>query len=69
MWLARRIETEAWATARSYPGNRRSMLRSCPRLLEVGGKLGYWSKKTAEGVAESVRQGYGLGKVRRRLLR
>ena len=39
------------------------------QFLEVGVQLGYWSKKTADGVAESVRQGYGLSKVRRRLLR
>jgi hypothetical protein len=29
-------------------------------FLEVSVRLGYWSRKTADGVAESVREGYGL---------
>lgn len=65
-WLARRIEIEAWAAARSYPGNRAQCFGRVLGFLEVGVHLGYWSKKTADGVAESVRQGYGIGRVRRR---
>ena len=69
LWLARRIETEGWVAARSYPGNRAQCLGRVLGFLEVGVQLGYWSKKTAEGAAESVRQGYGLTKLRKRLLR
>ena len=69
LWLARSIETEAWAAARSYPGNRQQGFGRVLGFLEVGVRLEYWSKRTADGVAESVRQAYGLGKVRRRLLR
>jgi len=35
----------------------------------VMSNLGYWSKRTTEGVSESIRQGYGLQAVKRRLLR
>ena len=68
-WLARRIETEAWAAARSWPGNRQQCEGRVLGFLEVGVRLGFWSKKTADGVAESVRQAVQVRTLRRRLLR
>jgi hypothetical protein len=68
-WLARRIEREAWATVNAWHGNRQQCLGRVLGFLEIGVRLGYWSRKTADGVAESVPAGYGLRSVRRRLLR
>ena len=68
-WLARRIEREAWATVHAWRGNRQQCFGRVLGFLEVGVRLGYWNRRTADGVAESVREGYGLRSIRRRLLR
>lgn len=53
------------------PQRASSGIVSRPRagFLEVGVRLGYWSRRKADGVAESVREGYGIRSIRRQLLR
>jgi hypothetical protein len=67
-WLARRIETEAWAYANADHLTRDLCLGRMHGFLEVGVDTGYWSKKVADQVADSIQQKWGLRRVRRRLV-
>jgi hypothetical protein len=67
-WLARRIETEAWAYAKADSTTRDIRWGRVLGFLEVGTRAGYWSPKVAEQVADSIQQRWGLSRIRRRLL-
>ena len=68
-WLARRIETEAWAYAKADSTTRQIRWGRVLGFLEVGTHAGYWPKKVADQVADSIQQRWGLRRIRRRLTR
>ena len=60
----------AWVVGNlnAWHGNGQQCFGRVLGFLEIGVRLGYWSRTTADGVAESVRQGYGLRSIWQRLL-
>jgi hypothetical protein len=68
-WLVKRIEREAQAFATSDSTVREIRWGRVLAYLEVGVRLGYWTKRRAEQVSESIYHRYLIPRVARQLER
>lgn len=68
-WLIKRIEKEAQAFATSDSTVRQIRWGRVLAYLDVGVRLGYWTKRRAEQVSESIYHGYRVPRVGRQLQR